>query len=634
MTTKIVIYVLDLSLKGNLYNKIKLNISDVVSDFNNNIIEIQIKKTPLLVTDKFIEEIELFNDVTNERTGIYYFSLYINEINKLFCQINVKGDYLFEIINYNNYYNRLPPNFEFIKEDNKKIELNEFDRFGLKNVQRITLLNIKKKQINSKISNMHLATKNGSGSYLISKITIDKKEIIRLHRIRREKYNNDIDLDISQFEKYINDIYNYIEKIIITPNKIKDNLISKFDKNPLSEQFIKKVKNIRDCVRFNTKYKFKLNELHYKSSLIYIVYKLNKKANGDYFAILCKSNEIKDEVNLSWSCKINILFAYNQMRKSPPDNNFIEPELIILKNCLDGCAYANAFKLLKDIINNITSDSKLFTYFYLCNSGSGCNRLFKNVISFKLSMLSENMIKDHLEKLLPEAIFRYSYIKSNGYGLVLKKDGVMVINDGKIFNQDSDIKLKELLLENQDKEYKYSIPLLMSFLHELFDHRKNMFKNKDSSSPTHINSINKFNFNPKINEVCFEEGLLNDYYISTSGENLRTLEFFISNNINDIYALKFSCIPFKELSSYKIWIEKDFSNLIKIVNEKTKDFKFDYKKHSLSYFPKLIFEGELEKVNEEEIFEYWSDKDYDNEDHKLDKIKSKIKKKNKIKWKF
>lgn len=632
MKTKIVIYVLDLSLNGNFYNKIKLNISGITEDFSKNVIEISINNTPPFIDDKYVEEVILFNDKSTEQSGIFYFPVYINETNKLFCQINVKGDYLFEIINYNNYYNRLPTKFEFIKEDNTKIDLKEFDKFGLKNIQRITLLNVKKNQINSKVSKIHLAQNNNSGSYLISRITIDKKETIRLHRTRREKYNDLIDLDISQYENYINNIYKYLEGISINQN-IKTCIIQEFDQNKPSNDYINKIRNIRKYVRFNQKSDNLLTELHYKSCLIYILYRLNKLSNLDYLYILLKNKEIKDEKDLGWSCKINILFSFSKITKIPPDGHSVDPDLIIFKKCMEGCAYSNAFKLLKDIIHNITADSKLFGYFYLCNSGNGCNRFFKNVISFKLSMVSEKIVKNHLEKIIPEAIFRYSYLKSNGYGFVLNKDGFMGINDGKIFSQDSDDILRKQLLESQDIDCKFTIPILMSFFHELYAHGKNMLNNRNPSSPTHINSITKFKFNEPINKNVLEEVPLQKYYINTSGESGRTLEFFISEDIKIIYALKFSCISLKELDSYKIWIGKDFSNLIKIVKKKTENYKYDFKKHSLAYFPTPIFEGELEEVDGQEEYIYWSDNDYDQEDYKLDKVEFKTKKKNKN-WRF
>ena len=89
----------------------------------------------------------------------------------------------------------------------------------------------------------------------------------------------------------------------------------------------------------------------------------------------------------------------------------------------------------------------------------------------------------------------------------------------------------------------------------------------------------------------------------------------------------------KELDSYKIWIGKDFSNLIKIVKKKTENYKYDFKKHSLANFPTPIFEGELEEVDGQEEYIYWSDNDYDQEDYKLDKVEFKTKKKNKN-WRF
>lgn len=633
MATKIMLYIIDLESNEQYYNILKLNISNKTIILNKNIIEIPIDTIPYLIEDVFIEEIILYNDKSQETSGIFYFPLYLKETNNLVCQINTKGEYLFEIIYYNNYYDQLPKKFEFIKDD-KIIKLNQFDKFGLKNVQRITLLNVHKNQLNSKVSKIHLAKKNNSGSYLISKFTIDKKEEIRLHRTRREKYEVHKDMDITPFENDIKDIENIIQND--NYRKLKNNLLIEFNNKPLSDDFKTLVENIRNYVRFNQKSNV-LNEMHYKSCLIFLLHKLEKKSIGLYINVINKYNEIRDEINLSWDCKINLLFGYYQGMINPPENNnFIEPELINLKTCLKESAYFNAYNLLKNIIYNISSNSKLFGYFYLCNSGSGCNRFYKNVVSFKLSMVSEKIIKNHLEKLIPEAIYRYSYPKSNEYGFTLTKDGVMFINDGKIFSQDSDNILRSQLLQKEDKEYKYSIPILMSILHELFAHFKNMLREKNATSPTHMNSV-QFTFNnEKVKQPNIEELTFENYYINSSGENGRSLEFFISENINIIYILKFSCLPFKELSSYKIWIARDFSNLIEIVEKKSKGYDIDFKKHSLANFPVKALEDELELVEENVDYEYSSDCEYDKNDYKLEQNLScdENERKNHKPWKF
>ena len=85
-----------------------------------------------------------------------------------------------------------------------------------------------------------------------------------------------------------------------------------------------------------------------------------------------------------------------------------------------------------------------------------------------------------------------------------------------------------------------------------------------------------------------------------------------------IYILKFSCLPFKELSSYKIWIASDFSNLIEIVEEKSKGYDINFKNHSLANFPVKASEDELELVEENVDYEYSSDCEYDKNDYKLE----------------
>ena len=164
-----------------------------------------------------------------------------------------------------------------------------------------------------------------------------------------------------------------------------------------------------------------------------------------------------------------------------------------------------------------------------------------------------------------------------------------------------------------------------------------MLREHNSSSPIHMNSVHKFTFNnEKVKEAKIEELSFDNYYINISGENVRSLEFFISENINIIYILKFSCLPFKELSSYKVWVARDFSDLIEIVEKKSIGYDINFKKHSLANFPVKVLEEDLELVEENKDYEYWSDCEYDKNDYKLEQDLGvdKNKRKTHKPWKF
>ena len=77
------------------------------------------------------------------------------------------------------------------------------------------------------------------------------------------------------------------------------------------------------------------------------------------------SLEILKEENLTYETKINLLFAY--FRKSKERNIFIpDCEIVNFKNINKESAYFKAHQLVRIIMKNISLNSKLFKYFYLC----------------------------------------------------------------------------------------------------------------------------------------------------------------------------------------------------------------------------------------------------------------------------
>jgi hypothetical protein len=487
---------------------------------------------------------------------------------------------------------------------------------------------VDKNQINSKATKIHLAkNKNNTGSYLISNIIIDDNEIIRLHRIRREKYFFNIDKDFKKYEKYIN-YFDYIENQSkeYGINDIKRFMRKSLNTYNITEEFKINVENIRNYVRFNEPED--LDESNFKCCCLYIFKILEN--NDKFLSFYAFIKDIQQEKKLSWAKKINLIFAYYQNLFSAPGQIL---EIVNFSNIKENCAYSKAIKLLKDIINNIQLKSKLFSFFYLCNSGCGCNRLYTNEISYKLSMLTEKQIKLHLLKILPKVIFRYSNIKSNEYGYILNKDGIMCINEGKIFNEENIDNLEDKLLNNIDNNNEYVIPILMNMLHELYGHGKNMIRSSIVSSPVYINSINRFTFGEiKKNDI---KSPLQTYYIDINGESGRVLDFFISEKKKILLALKFSYLSFNELMSYKLWVRENFDELNKRVEEKTKNFEFDTKLYNLAKFPTIENDDLRKKVDENmENIKYWSDDDYDENDNKLEEKNLKKDENKKIKKKY
>ena len=627
--TSVMLFLIDF-IKGNehFYDEIHLLVSNEKARLDSQLMNIYIKKIPSFIDDYYIEEIQLSNSKTKASSGIFFIPIYINNNNAICVQINLKANFCFEIIYYNSNNLNLPKCFNFIDGNNMKIKIDKYDNFGIPNVIRFSFINIEKKQLNIEETNIHLASSKNSGSYLISDFTINNFHEIRVHRRRRMLYKflDDNSLNIDNFSEKCLDIYNQINE------KYNNLLNEKVYLRHISDQitfdyklFTEKLLNIRSYVKYPHD-KSVMTEKEFKCCTIYgfiEIIKSNQKVAMaiDFFVM---SLEILKEENLSYESKINLLFAYLRTCIER-DINITDCNIVNFKNINEESAYFKAHQFVRNIMENISLSSKLFKYFYLCNSGCRANRLIKDQTSFKLSMISENVIKAHLIKLLPEACFRYYNKDSEICAVTFTEDKVAFFNEGNLFNKSPE-ELDDLLINNNDDDCKYTIPLVMIILHEYYGHAKNAYHSKKVKSPNFLNSNENFTFS---NEDIKKESKIKRYNLSfLGGETGRTLEFYISSNKKIIYALKFSYISMKELLSVKLWTSNDFSELNKIVNEKIKDNELiiDDEKlnHALPGFPEK--NNIIEKVDLNEKVIYSSDENYDSDDFRLSEIKIKKKK--------
>jgi len=628
--TSILLYLIDfIKGKEHYYDQIHLLVSNQKTGLNSQLMNINIERIPSFIDDYYIEEIQLSNSKTNAWSGIYFIPIYINNTNALCGQINLKANFCFEIIYYNSNIMNLPKYFNFLDNNNKIIKIDKYDNFGIPNVIRFSFINIEKKQLNVEDSKIHLARSKNSGSYLISDFTINNFHEIRIHRRRRNiyKFFNDNSLNINEFSENCLNIYNQnIENFEnLNSNKYKQYLSNisnqiEFDYN----KFTEKILNIRHYVKYPHD-KSILTEKEFKCCAVYGLIELIKTCTklsiaSDFFEMSLK---ILKEVDLTYETKTNLLFAF--FRKSSEKSiSLSDCEIVNFKKINKESAYFKAHQLVKNIMDKISLNSKLFKYFYLCNSGCGANRLKKERRSYRLSMISENIIKTHLIKLLPEACFRYYEKDDIASEVTFTEDKVAFFNEGNLFNE-SYKELDDILLNNNDSDCKYTIPLAMIILHEYYGHSKNAYHFTKVKSPNYINSNESFSFS---NEDIKSVLKIKKYSLPIiEGESGRALEFFISSDKNIIYTLKFSYISMKELLNVNLWISKDFSELNKIVNEKIKvnNLKFDDKKfnNKLPGFPEE--EDLTEKVNANEEITYSSDDDYDSDDFRMAEIKKKKK---------
>ena len=235
---------------------------------------------------------------------------------------------------------------------------------------------------------------------------------------------------------------------------------------------------------------------------------------------------------------------------------------------------------MKKIILNINEKSALFDLLFFVSSGNGYNILNKE-ITYKLSLLSMNKIKQKLLDIIPEFILRECSInKYNGYYSC--KNNILLINEYSYFGF-SFKEGEENLIKKDDIDGIYTIPLLLLFLREIFGHWNNTQTN---SKIERIDSSFNYYY----------------YYSQINGEFDRLVESFISPYKEIIFYLKYSNDKFPELLDYNKWIDSNFNELNEYITKKI--IATDYKENmEIIKYPIPINDVNISEGDEEYIYE-------------------------------
>ena len=106
------------------------------------------------------------------------------------------------------------------------------------------------------------------------------------------------------------------------------------------------------------------------------------------------------------------------------------------------------------------------------------------------------------------------------------------------------------IINEEDIECKYTIPLIFLFFNELFGKAKFIFDNNYLMFPSHY-------YNPYDNyKLCF----FNNYN--------ELFEFYISNDTEIVKYLKYALFPNNELLNIKLWTSKNLNELRYIIKRK------------------------------------------------------------------
>lgn len=271
--------------------------------------------------------------------------------------------------------------------------------------------------------------------------------------------------------------------------------------------------------------------------------------------------------------------------------NYFFRLFFFIKECKNDCSYYKAIELLKNVIDNLDINSKLIQILYLIDSGVGKIRKNKNKkwdfkTSFNLSLISKENIISHIKCIIPNIIIRKDKTKKKleSYAECDIYSGLMTIYEYTIFKKELS-ETRKFLIESDDIDDKYTITIFLCLLHEICSHLKLVLKDKKINSPNVIHvPYNKYD------ELRLERT-----------ESERTLEYYISKDINKIKFLKFSFSPKSNLNNYKLWIDKDFSQINLIIDDLIINSSNDYYlQYALSYFPTNVENEKNDKNNENE----------------------------------
>ena len=596
--------------KNLLINKLKFVIANQTLIVTSKILKIKIKNFPKNVDDYYIEKIELISDDKIKR----YFRLKIKKNKENYYQIflNELNNYAFNIGYFNLNSIEIPNQLEVkIKEQNYKLkeicstDLPFIRVFGIINCDKTILIN-KKQEI--------FLEEDKKGSFDINFIASDKNYSIKIIKIHKNYYpilkrNEDLKDNLDLIIKKVN-------------NKLNDTNVNKseFSIYLAEEISLWKKLYLEDYKYFISNKIYPLDDYEYSLLLKYTIYLIILKVNKHtepypilktFFSLLSileekKSKKIINEADiLSFAYYYYIhycsaekykdcLYHKKESYKDLYDNssiNWLDFEIIFIKECKNDCSYYKAIELLKNVIDNLDINSKLIQILYLIDSGVGKIRKNKNKkwdfkTSFNLSLISKENIISHIKCIIPNIIIRKDRTKKKleSYAECDIYSGLMTIYEYTIFKKELS-ETRKFLIESDDIDDKYTITIFLCLLHEICSHLKLVLKDKKINSPNVIHvPYNKYD------ELRLERT-----------ESERTLEYYISKDINKIKFLKFSFSPKSNLNNYKLWIDKDFSQINLIIDDLIINSSNDYYlQYALSYFPTNVENEKNDKNNENE----------------------------------
>ena len=611
--TTLTFEVLDFKVKL-LVNKLYLKIADIYIDVKDKSPTVIIYNFPKNVNDYYVEKVELISEKKVRRH--FRLRIYKNTHNLHNIFLDELNNFSFEIGFFSKNNEKLPKTLNIKIKDNKynlkqicKTDLPFINSFGIINCDKTILINEK---------NEIYLDEEKKGSFNINFIASGENYILKILRLHKDIYPK-----LSKKNLTLKDnLALFIDEI---KEKINEPNISRSDFCRYLTRSIETNKDyyVEDYKYFISNKIYPLNEDEYSLLLNYVIFLIIKKVNEHteslpilkcFFNLLSKLEEkMKKEIinkrdTLSFTyyfyehyCSANkykdcleqkfydFKIIYDTCSINWPDFDFV-----FFKECNQESAYYKALKLLEDILDNLKPNSRLLEILYLIDSGTGNsrnnNKTDKTNILFNLSMISKKNIITHIKNIFPNMIIRKNKPRKKIITLYAESDiysGIITIYEETLFNKKLD-DAKKILIDEPDKNDQYTITLFICLLNELCSHLKLIIREKTIKTPNIINE-------PYDNYQEIELEI---------GENGRTMEYYVNNDIKKIKFLKFSFSSKTDLCNHYLWTDENFESLNNIVEKLMDKCKSnEYLDYEMGHFimKKVESNEEIEEEKSSEI---------------------------------
>jgi hypothetical protein len=569
---------------NNKYTYIKFSFSEKINliDLPNKIIKtvkFNISSEKLWIIDK----VEIGN--TKEKKA-FLLSIYINKVNTFYIDLfpNKKA-YFFEFIFYSKTIKELPKIFA---SPYTQI-IDKFDSYGLKYRKRICFINVDSFISRDYMNGSHLdpnsykicvrIKKNGIKSSVVHELKLEKKLSIQKSKIKANE--NDI-LNILELFKDIKNkkSFKYIEKTyknLSNPDEVRNFIkgyecadkhysdipnIDDNDANIFKEYLLKLIINYffvgsKESFEKSRKNIIKIIN-HFEGIITDIEFISAPSGNRPSFRYrLYRSTfyniySIIKDLPSNKETRLQVLSHYNQ-------------EIIDLKKVTIDDPYFKAIKFLKEIAKNLDEKSSLFDILMQYNSGISNdiilsnkkgNKNRENISKYELSMITVDEVKNHLVKIIPDFLVKYTY-NNDIYAFYSNYNDIVFINELKTFHINE--------ITDEYPSYGYTLPLVILLIHEVWGHRKVSLSSKGRNSPSRISLRNEDFVENKL------EILYGKKRKKTKGESGYEIEFLLTGKryIKNIYSnyLLSDDENNENLLDKNLWIKPDFKDLRNLIIE-------------------------------------------------------------------